>query len=223
MTSGRPAPANASAGSKRRPRPDDLAARIAHDIRTGLYGPEGWMKQIDLERRYHATRLEVRRALDRLVDKRVVRHLANRGYHVAPPEERRLAEHREVRMILECAAADSVVANADDAMTGELRRLALRFRELASQGTLVQQYQANIAFHARMLSRCDNRELVALISEMRECDPAVPAAQWAVRADLDKSAAEHLEMVDAIAARDVAWLKRAIAAHIRQARRSSRS
>ena len=43
-----------------------LVDRIAHDIQSGIFGPGAWLKQIDLQERYDAKRLDVRRALDQL-------------------------------------------------------------------------------------------------------------------------------------------------------------
>ena len=37
-----------------------LVDRIAHDIQAGVYGPGAWLKQIDLQERYDAKRLDVR-------------------------------------------------------------------------------------------------------------------------------------------------------------------
>jgi DNA-binding GntR family transcriptional regulator len=200
---------------RRLARDGDLADRIALDIRAGVYGREGWMKQIDLERRYLATRLEVRRALDKLVDRRIVRHLENRGYHVHLPDERQDAELREVRIILECAAVESVIAAVDKSFVTELRRLAKRFADLAVTGSLLEQYEANIEFHSRFLSRCDNRELVALISDLRDCGPAIPAQQWNTRLAIETSAAEHFDMITALAAPDLPRLRKIVATHIR--------
>ena len=55
----------------------------AQDILAGVLLPGTWLKQIDLERRYKCTRPEVRRALDRLAQKRLVEHVPNRGFRVS--------------------------------------------------------------------------------------------------------------------------------------------
>ncbi|MGR9249105.1 GntR family transcriptional regulator [Rhizobium leguminosarum] len=53
---------------------------VRQDILPGVLLPGTWLKQIDLERRYKCTRPEVRRALDRLAQKRLVKHVQNRDY-----------------------------------------------------------------------------------------------------------------------------------------------
>lgn len=194
----------------------DAAELLARDIHSGLFGLGTWLKQIDLEERYGCTRIEVRRALDKLVLKRLVQHIPNRGYHVYQPDQRQSDEIRDVRVVLESAAADSIVENADDAAIGELRALAQRFSDLVFEGTLLEQYEANIAFHVRMARLCSNRELASLILEIRGRGPSAPLEQWKTRARIEQSSREHFQMVDAVEARDLAGLKALIRLHIRQ-------
>lgn len=194
----------------------DAAELLARDIHSGLFGLGTWLKQIDLEQRYGCTRIEVRRALDKLVLKRLVQHIPNRGYHVYRPDQRQSDEIRDVRVVLESAAADSIVENADAAAIGELRALAQRFSDLVFEGTLLEQYEANIAFHVRMARLCGNRELASLILEIRGRGPSAPLEQWKTRARIEQSSREHFQMVDAVEARDLAGLKALIRAHIRQ-------
>ena len=194
----------------------DAAELLARDIHSGLFGLGTWLKQIDLEERYGCTRIEVRRALDKLVLKRLVQHIPNRGYHVYRPDQRQSDEIRDVRVVLESAAADSIVENADPAAIGELRALAQRFSDLVFDGTLLEQYEANIAFHVRMAKLCSNRELANLILEFRSRGPSAPLEQWKTRARIEKSSREHFQMVDRVEARDLAGLKALIRVHIRQ-------
>jgi DNA-binding GntR family transcriptional regulator len=194
----------------------DAAELLARDIHSGLFGLGTWLKQIDLEKRYGCTRIEVRRALDKLVLKRLVQHIPNRGYHVYQPDARQTDEIRDVRVVLETAAADTIVENADAAALAELHALAQRFDELVTQGTLLEQYEANVAFHVRMGMLCTNRELFSLILEMRGRGPSAPIEQWQTHARIEKSSQEHFQMVEAIEARDLPRLKALIRAHIRQ-------
>ena len=86
-----------------------------------------------------------------------------------------------------CAVSD----NADAAAVAELRALAQRFSDLVHDGTLLEQYEANIAFHVSMARLCANRELTGLILEFRGRGPSAPLEQWKTRARIEKSAEEH--------------------------------
>lgn len=193
-----------------------VADRIARDIQSGALAPGMWLKQIDLEQRYGTTRLEIRRALDRLVQRRLVEHIPNRGYHVFEADGRQTMEVLEIRCILETAAVDSIVANADAAAIDRLAALARRFDELVLTGTVLEQYETNLAFHGALLGLCGNRELFALVTELRSRTSSAPAGQWRTRARIEQSAREHHAMVAALAACDAARLKEILALHIRQ-------
>ncbi|WP_394892263.1 GntR family transcriptional regulator [Mesorhizobium sp. AaZ16] len=195
---------------------DDVADLIARDIQAGLHGRGAWLKQIDLQKGYSATRIEIRRALDRLVLRRLVQHEHNKGYRVYAPDENHTDQIRDVRVVLETAAAERILETVDAAAIEELRNLARRFADLLMTGTLLQQYEANLAFHHRMAQLCPNRELADLVMEYRGRGASAPLTQWSTRARIEKSAREHMEIVEALAARDLPRLKLVVAAHIRQ-------
>ncbi|SED92154.1 DNA-binding transcriptional regulator, GntR family [Rhizobiales bacterium GAS191] len=193
-----------------------IADRIASDIRSGVLAPGLWLKQIDLERRYDCRRAEVRRALDRLAQRRIIEHVPNRGYQVFLPDGNQATQILEVRVILETGAADAIVANASAEDIAALHTLAQRFGELVKTGTILELYEANLAFHSALLGLCGNPELAGLVSELRHRTSSAPAGQWRTQARVETSCAEHHQIVDSIAARDSGRLRELIALHIRQ-------
>jgi DNA-binding GntR family transcriptional regulator len=194
----------------------DVTNLILQDILTGTLPPGTWLKQIDLERRYAATRPDVRRALDRLSQKRLVEHVPNRGYHVFEPDGRRAAEVSDIRVILETAVAGTIVSNATGDNIQKLRLLAQRFDEMVLLGTVLELYEANLAFHRELLALSGNQELVDLITEIRQRTSSAPVSQWRTRARIEQSGREHHMMIEAITARDPEELKRLTELHIRQ-------
>lgn len=202
---------------------DELVNRIALDIQSGVFGPGTWLKQVDLEARYGCTRIDLRRALDRLVADRLVEHVHNRGYHVYEPDARVYAELQDIRVVLELRAAELIEANATPADVRELRRLAKRFDDLLLDGTVSEQYEANIAFHRRMLALCSNRELAQMIMEIRRRGPSAPIFQWKTRARMEQSSREHFAMVDAIEAHQPARLQKLLREHIQQTESADRA
>lgn len=204
------------ARTKSQQKSSDVTDLILHDILAGVLAPGVWLKQIDLEQRYQSTRPDVRRALDRLVQKRLVEHVPNRGYHVFEPDGRQATEVSDIRVILETAVADKVVANASELTIKKLRELAHRFDDLIMNGTMIELYEANLAFHHELLALCGNRELVNLITEIRQRTSSAPVSQWKTRARIEQSSREHHQMVDALATRDIEELKRVTVRHIKQ-------
>lgn len=203
--------------SKQLEKTGDVTELILQDILAGLLPPGVWLKQIDLEQRYQSTRPEVRRALDRLVQKRLVEHVPNRGYHVFEPDGRQAEEVSDIRIILETAVADRVIGNATSSAIATLRQLADRFDALIMNGTMIELYEANLAFHRELLALCGNLELVNLVTEIRQRTSSAPVSQWKTRSRIEQSSREHHEMVDALASRNIEDLKRVTIRHIRQA------
>jgi DNA-binding GntR family transcriptional regulator len=197
-------------------RHDALANALAGEIQSGGLAPGEWLKQIDIEQRHGAKRMDVRRALDRLVQKRLVVHLPNRGYHVVKPDGRLAQEIRDVRVILETGAVDGIMERAREEDIAEARRLARRFEALLLGGTVIDLHDANIAFHGHLLGLCGNPELSILVQELRGRISSALAGQWQKRSRIEQSSREHLAMVDALAARDAEALRRLIRAHILQ-------
>ena len=193
-----------------------VADLIARDVRAGAFAPGTWLKQIDLENRYGFGRPDIRRALDYLTQKRLVQHVPNRGYHVVLPDSDQTAHILELRVILETAAVDSIVANATPASIERMDTLARQFDETILHGTVLDQYEANLAFHRGLLELCSNLELSNLVSDLRSRTSSALAGQWSTRARIEQSSREHHAMIRALTAQDVQQLKDVVALHIRQ-------
>ncbi len=194
----------------------DVTDLILHDIQTGILASGSWLKQVDLERRYNCGRNQVRRALDRLAQKRLVEHVPNRGYHVYEPDGKQAAEVAEIRIILETAIAGKIATNATQGDIRTLRSLAEQFDQLVLNGTMLQLYEVNLSFHHYLISLGGNQELTTLVNEIRQRTSSAPVSQWRTRARIEVSAKEHHQMIDAIVARDGETLRQLLIRHISQ-------
>jgi len=193
-----------------------VAAAIARDVNAGQFGNGAWLKQVDIEARYHCTRADARRALEALAIKGVVQRIPQRGYYVSVIDERSHRELVEVRVLLETATVPSVIERATAADIADLKRLAERFAASTRYGDAAEKYNANRAFHVRLTELCENRELAKLALDIRGHLPATPIAQWRSQARIERSCAEHFLMIEALGARDASRLAHLIAVHIRQ-------
>ncbi|MBO1079215.1 GntR family transcriptional regulator [Roseomonas haemaphysalidis] len=195
-------------------RTGDLAARIEADINVGHLGTGAWLKQIDLEGRYGCTRIDLRQALDRLANKGLVRLVANRGYRVAEMEPHRLAEILELRAVVETAAVLRVLGRPGPADLDALEPLAADFAHAVAHGTVVEQEATNRAFHAALLGHCPNREMVATVFELRSRVPAAVTRQKNTQAILERTAREHVVMIDCLRRQDAEGLRAVTRSHI---------
>ena len=195
-------------------RSDEVAEIMARDIRSGALSTGTWLKQVDVERRYQASRADVRRALEILLQRRLVEQIPERGFYVAEPDERRQRELREIRVTLEISMVDSIMENANGEKLAELREFARRFDHAVENGSVADRYESNQIFHVALASLCTNRELVKLIIDLRGYVPASPMSQWPDMARARLSSREHFAMIEAIRNGEGAELRRLFKVHI---------
>ncbi|MBD9524483.1 GntR family transcriptional regulator [Ensifer sp. ENS02] len=176
----------------------DLALHIERDINIGRVSPGAWLKQIDLERAYGASRLTIRQALERLAERGHVELLPNRGYRVKEFDTERFNNIINIRAILEVAAAESVAGHLDNESIARMTRSAEDFLESVRNGTSLDQEQANRTFHREMLRACPNRDLVDLIFDLRDRIPVAVQRERYNLTMLQRSAEEHFEMIELI-------------------------
>ncbi|HCA5645224.1 GntR family transcriptional regulator [Klebsiella pneumoniae] len=193
-----------------------VANLLAMDINTGEFQPGSWLKQVELAERYHCPRSEVRRALDQLVIERLVQHVPNRGYHVYTPNEEQRRNISAIRAILESASAEDIVEHIQSHQLDTLRQCAEMFDHNTQYGTILQQYESNLAFHRALLAPCSNMDMIELIFELRSRVPSAALGQWNSHARIVQSSEEHFAMVTAIEHQDSALLAQLMRQHILQ-------
>ncbi|MGE0117026.1 MAG: GntR family transcriptional regulator [Dongiaceae bacterium] len=195
-------------------RSEKLVSKLERDLAVGVWSPGTWLKQIDIEQRYSASRMIVRRALEVLAARRIIEHIPNRGYHVPAADERSTGEVQYIRALLETATVDDIVRNID---ADGLKRLEVHVRafdELARLGTIAEQDSENQKLHACLLSYCRNRELVTLIRDLRSRTPIRLVNLNYAPAAVQRSSMEHFEMLQALTDRDADRLREITVRHI---------
>jgi DNA-binding GntR family transcriptional regulator len=202
------------AGGSSAARARQLAVLIEKDISTGRLSAGSWLKQVDLEAQYRASRLDIRQALDRLEEKGFVKLEANRGYRVEEFNAERFRNIVTIRAILEVAAAEEVMKHIDEAGLALLERHAGLFAEAVRSGTVVAQEEANREFHAAMLSFCPNRDLVAMIFDLRSRVPVTLTREKNTATLLARTAQDHFDIVERLRQRDKPSLDVVIRQHV---------
>jgi DNA-binding GntR family transcriptional regulator len=201
-----------SAGGASRVR--ELAQTMERDIHLGRLSAGLWLKQVDLEEKYGASRFDIRHALDRLEEKGLVKLETNRGYRVEEFNVERFRNLESIRAILEVAAAEHVLTHIDSAGIDRMEKEARRFSETVSSGTSVEQEEANRDFHAAMLAYCPNKELVAMIFDLRNRIPVAFAREKNTAAILANSDRTHFEIIECLRKRDKPGLVAAVRRHV---------
>ena len=191
-----------------------LAAEIAQAIRSGVFRPGEWLRQIDLEGQFGATRFDVRTALAELALRQTVEHVPNRGFRVAVPDQRRAGELLKVRALLEVEAAVTALPHLGRIDIQRLERLAAAFDEAIGNAGVVEHSRSNEAFHQAIYDRTPNRVLIEIVLELRDRSRLSPLTLWPSHTALLRSAAGHHAIIAAVRAGDRDMLASIIAQHV---------
>ncbi len=160
----------------------------------------------------------VREALMDLANAGLVEAIRNRGYRVRTISASELDEIVAIRTWLEVPAMDLIVEHATDREIEALRPLAERICEEARRRDATGFLMADGAFHAAMLELARNPRLVKIVGELRGQTHLIGLQRLGAAGDLEASGAEHLEIVDAIAARNVSLARSLMRRHLSHAR-----
>ncbi|MBV6826494.1 GntR family transcriptional regulator [Pseudomonas sp. PD9R] len=177
----------------------DLANLIERDITSGRLGAGAWLKQAELELTYEHSRLDIRQALENLVERDVVESIPNCGYRVQTFTQERVQNILEIRSILELSAVESVIGKMDLEDIQTLKRLAQAFSDAVASGTAREQEDCNRAFHHRLLHHCSNPDLVKMIFDLRDRIPLAARRENNTSVMLARSVRGHFEIVDHLA------------------------
>ncbi|PZW39278.1 DNA-binding GntR family transcriptional regulator [Humitalea rosea] len=191
-----------------------LAAEIAVAIRSGAFRAGEWLRQVDLEEHFAATRFDIRAALAELVLRQTVEHVPNRGFRVATPDRRRLRDMLAIRVLLEVEAALAALPAIDDAALRLLDAKADAFDHAVAEGDMTSQSATNVDFHDTLYGFAPNRALAELIIETRDRARMWPMGLWPSARAQRRSAEGHRAILAALRTRDPAEVAASVRAHI---------
>jgi DNA-binding GntR family transcriptional regulator len=191
-----------------------LAAEIAAAILEGDYRPGEWLRQIDLEETFDAKRFDIRSALSELAARGMVTHVANRGYRVMLPDLNVVREMLAIRILLEVEAATQALPHIGPVELKQIKLAQAAFENAVARGSKADQANTNAAFHDEIYRHAPNRSLSKFVVEIRNRVRPGPIALWPSHADLQRSAAHHVDIVAAIEAGNLGALVAAVRRHI---------
>jgi DNA-binding GntR family transcriptional regulator len=178
----------------------------------GTLAPGEHLVEADLADMLGVSRIPVREALALLSRDGWVELRPRQGAFVHRPTLNEVDEVFAVRALLEAEAARLAAKNAGDADIGNLNRLLERGRAAHQGGEEREIVRANSEFHRCVAEIAGNHVLVRLTSWL---DTRI---RWyfaqVARARSDASYKEHVELVDAIRARDPEWAAEVTLRHL---------
>lgn len=168
--------------------------------------------------RFGVSATPVREAMVDLSREGLVQTVRNKGFRVTAMSDAELDDIAALRMLIEPPTVRQVTPRIPEEAIPELRGLAQAIVDHAAAGDLITYTEADRRFHLAILEYSTNQRLVSLVSDLRSQTRLYGLSEMVERDTLAGSAAEHLELVDLVAARDATGAGNLMKRHIGRVR-----
>ncbi|MFE4452353.1 GntR family transcriptional regulator [Streptomyces sp. NPDC056796] len=160
--------------------------------------------------RFGVSATPVREAMQRLAVEGAVEVVPNRGFRVSERGPRERAELAEVRALIEVPVMLRLARTVPVAGWCALRPLADATAAAARTGDRAAYAESDRAFHRAVLALSGNQQLVSVADDLHRRAQGPPAR----RADLIADASQHIALLDALVARDLAGARSLVHEHL---------
>ena len=204
---------------------ETLQERVYRALRKALmlgrFAPGQALTVQELAVRFNTSAMPVREALARLVSEQALETASNRSVRVAPLDAARLADVAQARRLVEGAALELAAPRLTPADLSALTRaneaharIDHRRGPLAVDALI----EANFAFHFLIYNACGSPAILRIVEGLwLQSGALVRSAVEQLKPDDRSPAHFHTRIVDALALRDVAAAKAALADDIGRA------
>lgn len=193
---------------------DELVTRIRDEILAGGYVPDQRLVEADLSEKFAASRAAVRLALVNLANEGLVERLPNRGARVRAITVEEAVEIVEVRSALEALCARKAAERLTDEDARELRELREGITAAVAAGDLLGYSRLNQQMD-RVLLAVSGHETAAVLLERLWAQSARHQFRIAfLPGRAQRSAPEHIAIIDAVLAGDGEAAAQATRAHL---------
>lgn len=195
---------------------DQAVAAIRQAVRDGALIPGQLYSAYQIADYLGVSRSPVREALMRLAEAGMVSFERNRGFRIVVPGPQDIAEVFQLRLLLEVPAARAAAVSAlvSDELVTSLRAEFDAMRRAAADHDEPVFMRHDQRLHALIVAATGNSRVVKVVDGLRDLTRLLGASTVDRSRDLDDILAEHLPILDAIAAGDGPAAGRAMAGHI---------
>lgn len=201
----------------------DIAYETIRDgIRNGTYPPGSHLTAQALAKASGFSRTPVREAMRRLHAEALIQFIPNRGAFVSTWTRREIEQIYDLRILLESFAAREAASHISDTQLERLREFAVQMHRITQgdEPDVEKVTELNDEFHKLVLDASGNVRLRNLLGTIVEIPLVLNTFRSYSVDQIRRSAAQHLELADAFAARDEEWASAVMTAHIRSARQT---
>jgi DNA-binding GntR family transcriptional regulator len=201
--------------------PRALYQEVAEQLRQRIFNrelePGSWIDELKLAKDYGISRTPLREALKVLAAEGLVTMKVRRGAYVTEVSEQDLADVYHVLALLESDAAGLVATQATAEELAELQTLHADLERAAHRGAAGRRefFVVNEAFHMRLLEIARNRWSRQLSIDLRKVMKLNRQHSLLKQGRIEESLAEHVALMQALAARDAAAATQAMRTHFR--------
>jgi DNA-binding GntR family transcriptional regulator len=167
-----------------------------------------------LAARFGVSATPVREALLDLVKEGLVDAVPNKGFRVTAVSERQLDEYTHVRALIEIPTVVELTRTAAAESLEALRPAAREIVAAATAGDLIAYVEADTRFHLGLLALAGNAHLVEVVRDLRGRSRLYGLTALVEAGRLRDSAEEHLELLDALLARDESAVRAVMTRHL---------
>jgi DNA-binding GntR family transcriptional regulator len=194
--------------------PGDVVDLVRRAIHEGEFVPNQRLVEADLSVQFGASRAAVRTALVQLAAEGLVERVQNRGARVRAVSLDEAIEISEVRMVVEglCAAKAAERATDDDLAT--LRTIGVDMRAAVERGDVFGYSDLNRRLHATVRSVAGQSVADGVLDRLRGQNVRHQYRLALLPGRASVSLPQHLEIVEAICARDAGRAEVAMRAHL---------
>lgn len=199
----------------------DRAYQVIRDgILSGLYPQGSHLSAQVLAEASGFSRTPVREAMRRLHAEGLIRIIPNRGAFVATWSEGDVEHYFELDLVLESFSAELAASRVTPKDLAMLRQLVDEMDRLVFEEPppLARVKEVNDRFHKEVMAISGNVRLEHYLQSMIEAELVFGTVGEYTREELQRTAMQHAELVDALEARDPIWAKSAMATHLLTAR-----
>lgn len=167
-----------------------------------------------LAERFGVSATPVREAMLDLAKEGLVDSVRNKGFRVTELADKDLDDITQLRALIEVPTVAQLAPVITEADVEALRPLAQAIVDSAAAGDLIRYLEADRRFHLRLLALAGNPRLVDVVRDLRAQTRLYGLDQLVEQDRLTASAAEHLELLDALRAHDAFWAEAVMRRHI---------
>ena len=190
---------------------------IRDGIVSGAYRPGAHLTAQGLAAASGISRTPVREAMRRLHAEGLISFIPNRGAFVTHLDERDIFKIYDLRVVLEGYAAEAAAREGTPAQIDALAALAeemARAIELPPAPAIDRVAQLNSEFHKLIVIAAASPRLETALASIVEMPLVLRTFRRYSQDELRRSATQHLELVEALRARDGLWARSVMSSHI---------